>query len=1237
MVNEAYCRMSGYSVKEVIGMSWTQQIPPGDIERLKEYNRLRMIDPTYAQDKYEFTFYHRNGEIKHSLMSVSIIEGSKKIITSFIDITERKQAEEALRNSEGKYASAFQTSPYAITITDAKDGKFIDTNDAFTSITGFSRAEAMADSSVGLNLWVNIEDRNNVVTELLEGTKVEGKEFQFKKKDGKHITGLFSARIIHLNNKPYILSSINNITERKQAEEKLAASESLFRNLVETMNDGLAMYDTTGLISYANPRLFEMLGYSREEIIGKQWKGLFDPEDQKILTEQMARWKTGQRGTFEIPWLTKDGRTINTTISGSPLHDPAGNLTGSFLVISDITEHRKLVDELYQTTVLLEHAGEKAKVGGWELDVVSGRLLLSKEAARIHEVDFSIEPLSVSRGDEYYSPEVWPVVRNAVQAAIGQGTAYDLEVPFITAKGNHLWVHITGYAVQENGKAVKLRGLFQDITERKQAEEVLKKEQALSTAIIESIPGTFYMLDETGQYVRWNAYQRDEIVGKPEDLVGSTNALGTIHPDDREFIQSKIANVLANGVVETVESRVLLRGGPAARWLVMTGSRMLIDGHPFLVGIGIDITESKRAQEALQKSEKRLREAQEMAHLGFWTWDVKTGEVEWSEEVFKIFSLDPKEFKPQIDSILALSPWPEDHQRDQELIMRAIETRNPGSYEQKFLRQDKSIGHYYSTFQGNYDEKGELISIVGTVLDITERKRAEEQIKDSEKRFRELIESLPQLFWTCRVDGPCDYLSKQWVEFTGIPEAEQLGYRWLEQLHPDDKDRTVSEWMEKVKTGNSFDIEFRIRRNDGVYHWFKTRAVPIQDAEGNIIKWFGSNTDINDILTAEKALREAYDTMERRVAERTEELAKSNNLLAESGRLARVGGWEVDLITGKNYWSETTRIIHEVEPGFDPNLDTAINFYAPGSIPTITSLVDRLIRLGEPFDAELELITAKKNKIWVRALGEAYRENGKIVKIGGVFQDINERKSAEQEMEQLIQNLNAKSALLEAANKELEAFSYSVSHDLRAPLRHISGYAELLTTKFHDALPEKGKHYLDSIASSSHEMGILIDTLLEFSRTGRADMLKSANDMNDMVNEVIKSISAEHSGRLISWNVDKLPIVQCDGQLLKQVWINLLDNSVKFTCTIADTRIDIGVKEEKNEYIFFVRDNGAGFDMQYAQKLFGVFQRLHPTGQFEGSGIGLANVHRIISRHGGRTWAEAEPDKGATFYFSLTK
>jgi PAS domain S-box-containing protein len=258
-----------------------------------------------------------------------------------------------------------------------------------------------------------------------------------------------------------------------------------------------------------------------------------------------------------------------------------------------------------------------------------------------------------------------------------------------------------------------------------------------------------------------------------------------------------------------------------------------------------------------------------------------------------------------------------------------------------------------------------------------------------------------------------------------------------------------------------------------------------------------------------------------------------------------------------------------------------------------------------------------------------------------IVRDVTKRKKAEEEISKLNAELEQRvvdrTSELAAANKELEAFSYSVSHDLRAPLRHISGYVELLKSKFHDALPEKGKHYLDSIAGSSHEMGDLIDTLLQFSRTGRAEMHKSENNMNDMVNEVIKSISANNSERTISWNVDKLPIVHCDSALLKQVWINLLSNAVKYSRTRDNAKINIGVKEEKNEYIFFVRDNGVGFEMQYANKLFGVFQRLHPTGEFEGNGIGLANVRQIISRHGGRTWAEAELDKGATFYFSLTK
>ncbi len=230
-----------------------------------------------------------------------------------------------------------------------------------------------------------------------------------------------------------------------------------------------------------------------------------------------------------------------------------------------------------------------------------------------------------------------------------------------------------------------------------------------------------------------------------------------------------------------------------------------------------------------------------------------------------------------------------------------------------------------------------------------------------------------------------------------------------------------------------------------------------------------------------------------------------------------------------------------------------------------------------------------------------------------------------------------RTAQLEEAVKELEAFTYSVSHDLRAPLRHINGFVDLLSEKFQDTLPEKGKHYLDTIADSTRHMGTLIDDLLQFSRTGRQEMHHSKLDMNTLFQEVLKRIKQDVSNRNINWVVGHLPPVVGDYSLLQLVWMNLLSNAVKFSSRIVEARIEIGVKKEENEYVFFVRDNGAGFDMQYAHKLFGVFQRLHSAAEFEGTGIGLANVRRIISKHGGRTWAEAELDKGATFYFSLPK
>jgi PAS domain S-box-containing protein len=299
------------------------------------------------------------------------------------------------------------------------------------------------------------------------------------------------------------------------------------------------------------------------------------------------------------------------------------------------------------------------------------------------------------------------------------------------------------------------------------------------------------------------------------------------------------------------------------------------------------------------------------------------------------------------------------------------------------------------------------------------------------------------------------------------------------------------------------------------------------------------------------------------------------------------------------------------------------------------------IKRGESLDHFETLRLAKDGRpidvsVMVSPIKDA---TGHIVGVSKVARDVTERKVAGQTRQlnvELEQRVAERTAQLLAANQELQAFSYSVSHDLRAPLRHVMGFVELLQKDAGPALSEKSLRYLTTIFQAAKRMGILIDDLLAFSRVGREELQKTAVNLNELVRETLGDFQAETNGRILAWNIHPLPSVRADRALLRMVLVNLISNAVKFTGGRAEAQIEIGdASAGQGETVIFIRDNGAGFDPRYTDKLFGVFQRLHSQEEFEGTGIGLANVRRIIHRHGGRVWAEGVVDGGATFYFSI--
>jgi len=514
-----------------------------------------------------------------------------------------------------------------------------------------------------------------------------------------------------------------------------------------------------------------------------------------------------------------------------------------------------------------------------------------------------------------------------------------------------------------------------------------------------------------------------------------------------------------------------------------------------------------------------------------------------------------------------------------------------------------------------------MIESVST--EITERKRAEGELREKEARENLILRSLPMAFYNMQFFGDNSrlWVSEQIDRISGFPASKFVEDQsfWTSKIHPDDRERALKKF-ETIYNKGTVSVEYRWECADGLYRWFINQAVLLRDGEGDPKEIIGTWRDITDRKQAEAELQESKEELQTIYNGMVDGVLIANTdtkkfVHANTAICRMLGYSETELLSmSVNDIHPKDRLAHVIN---------TFNAQAEGRIDFAHSL-PCLRKDGSIFYADVgtKLITYKGYNCLV-----------------GFFHDITERMQAEEEIhklnEELEQRVIQRTAELEAANKELESFSYSVSHDLRAPLRAIDGFSRILFEDYVEKFDDEGKRLVDIIRGNTKKMSTLIDDLLALSRIGRKDIGHTDIEMDKLVKAVFDEIKATTPERKIQFNVKPLPSACGDAGMIRQVFVNLLTNAIKFTRIREAPIIEVGGYTEDSENVYYVRDNGVGFDMQYKDKLFGAFQRLHSGEEFEGTGIGLAIVHRIISRHCGRIWAEGKINEGATFYFTL--
>lgn len=959
-----------------------------------------------------------------------------------------------------------------------------------------------------------------------------------------------------------------------------------------------------------------------------------------------------------IRWMHQLGKT-HFSNEGLPLYR-AG-------VVQEITERKQSELALAHSAAMLSRTGEMAMVGGWELILGSMQLICSDQVLRMHDLEPG-DTLTVEDAKHAYVPGSRRAFMAAAEAAIATGTPWDLEFSLITTKGRTIWVRSQGQAVMKNGVCQRLVGAVQDITVQHESREQLRLlETCIShlndiLLITEAEP-----LDGPGPRIvfvndafeRRTGYSREEVLGQsPRFLQG---------PNTQRSELDRIGVALRNW--QPVRAELINYTKSGEEFWIELDIVPIADStgwYTHWVAIERDITQRKLAEQALMDSEQRYTALFETAPVPMWVIERETGRFMMvNSAAAQTYGYSSEELLSM--TILDIRPESE-HERLRKELAEAI----PGSERKEtWLHRRKDGSVFPVNIFARAIQYGDKVCRFIVALDVSAQVKAEKEVQEHLFTLQRAADAAQAITWHQMLDGTLQEVAEQARGVIGANQAvvslavgsdsspvitvvslseKYAPYR--EVIKATDGSgiyAMVSESNRSVRMTQA-ELEAHPRwRGDGDHAgkhptmrgWL---AVPLMNRSGKNMgvlqlsdKYDGEFTLQDEYVAIELAqlasiaiqnaqlieeISQINTGLEQKVAERTVALARQEALFRALAEQAPQVVWTVNPKGAVTYFN---RAWFDLVGGDLQDWSGTRWFEAmhPEDLPGIRANWEVAMASGLPY-VGIRRVRAKNGSYHTMSYraSPVLDDQGEVSFWVGIDADITEVKAIE--------------AALRLSNQELEAFSYSVSHDLRSPLNTIDGFSRLLSKQLNNDENVKGQHYLLRIQAGVAQMGKLIEDLLSLSQVSRMQLNYEHIDLSVLSQNILEEWSARQPERHVRIDVECGLQAEGDGRLVRGMMENLLGNAWKFTSKQAEAHICVGQNlDAAGLPVFFVKDNGAGFDMAYADKLFVAFQRLHTVSEFPGTGVGLATVSRVVGRHGGHLWAESAPEKGATFFFTL--